>query len=97
MYTAKSKSPLAIAILSILFSSTTNAATEAVERVTPESEKMEVIVVNADFSNISLDKMPSSVTVIDAQQLEDEGAQHFEDVLNSIANFNWSGGSSRPK
>lgn len=68
-----------------------------IERSTPASEKMEVIVVNADFSGLNLEKMPSSVTVIDAQQLEDEGAQHFEDVLSSIANFNWSGGSSRPK
>ncbi|MDB9801245.1 TonB-dependent receptor [Flavobacteriaceae bacterium] len=41
--------------------------------------------------------MPSSVTIIDQQQIEDEGAQHFEDILNSIANLNWSGGSSRPK
>ncbi|QIR14294.1 TonB-dependent receptor [Shewanella aestuarii] len=97
MYSVKPKSPLAIAILSILSTTGVYAATESVERVAPEAEKMEVIVVNADFSNISLDKMPSSVTVIDAQQLEDEGAQHFEDVLNSIANFNWSGGSSRPK
>jgi iron complex outermembrane receptor protein len=68
-----------------------------IERSTLASEKMEVIVVNADFSGLNLEKMPSSVTVIDAQQLEDEGAQHFEDVLSSIANFNWSGGSSRPK
>ncbi|GAA0784455.1 MULTISPECIES: TonB-dependent receptor [Pseudomonadati] len=91
------KSPLAFAILTALYAGNLMAATESVERVAPESEKMEVIVVNADFSHVSLDKMPSSVTVIDAQQLADEGAQHFEDVLNSIANFNWSGGSSRPK
>ncbi|WP_434931591.1 TonB-dependent receptor [Shewanella sp. HL-SH5] len=91
------KSSLALAVLTALYATNGLAATESIERIAPESEKMEVIVVNADFSNISLDKMPSSVTVIDAQQLEDEGAQHFEDVLNSIANFNWSGGSSRPK
>ncbi|MCW3171739.1 TonB-dependent receptor [Shewanella subflava] len=91
------KSPLTLAVLSALYAGNLLAATESIERVAPESEKMEVIVVNADFSHVSLDKMPSSVTVIDAQQLADEGAQHFEDVLNSIANFNWSGGSSRPK
>ncbi|MCT7943273.1 TonB-dependent receptor [Shewanella holmiensis] len=91
------KTPLALAVMSALYAGNLMAATESVERVAPESEKMEVIVVNADFSHVSLDKMPSSVTVIDAQQLADEGAQHFEDVLNSIANFNWSGGSSRPK
>ncbi|MBB1477264.1 TonB-dependent receptor [Shewanella sp. SG41-3] len=89
--------PIALAVITAISSPIAMAKTADVERVTPEYEKMEVIVVNADFSNISLEKMPSSVTVIDAQQLEDEGAQHFEDVLNSIANFNWSGGSSRPK
>ncbi|MDO6774277.1 TonB-dependent receptor [Shewanella sp. 10N.286.52.C2] len=96
MSVIKSKSPLAIAILAVLSTSVV-AQTENVERVAPAAEKMEVIVVNADFSNIALEKVPSSVTVIDSQQLQDEGAQHFEDVLNSIANFNWSGGSSRPK
>ncbi|MCL1144297.1 TonB-dependent receptor [Shewanella gaetbuli] len=92
-----SSSTIALAISSVLYASSASAANELVTTETPETEKMEVIVVNADFSNISLDKMPSSVTVIDAQQIEDEGAQHFEDILNGIANFNWSGGSSRPK
>ncbi|WP_445945801.1 TonB-dependent receptor [Shewanella sp.] len=90
------KSTLTLAIMAVL-SAPAAAKTADIERRAADSEKMEVIVVNADFSGINLDKMPSSVTVIDAQQLEDEGAQHFEDVLNSIANFNWSGGSSRPK
>lgn len=54
-------------------------------------------MVTSDFRGSTLDKMPSSITIINQQQIEDEGAQHFEDVLNSIANFNWSGGSSRPK
>ncbi|GIU07823.1 TonB-dependent receptor [Shewanella sp. MBTL60-112-B2] len=55
------------------------------------------MVVTSDFRGSALEKMPSSVTIIDQQQIEDEGAQHFEDILNNIANFNWSGGSSRPK
>ncbi|ABE55601.1 TonB-dependent receptor [Shewanella denitrificans OS217] len=90
------KSTLTLAIMAALTVPAV-ATTADIERRALDGDKMEVIVVNADFSGINLDKMPSSVTVIDAQQLEDEGAQHFEDVLNSIANFNWSGGSSRPK
>ena len=90
------KSTLTLAIMAAL-TVPAIATTADIERRALDGDKMEVIVVNADFSGINLDKMPSSVTVIDAQQLEDEGAQHFEDVLNSIANFNWSGGSSRPK
>ncbi|MCE9678929.1 TonB-dependent receptor [Shewanella sp. AS1] len=60
-------------------------------------DKMEVMVVTSDFRQSAVDKMPSSISVIDQQQIQDEGAGHFEDLLNSIANFNWSGGSSRAK
>lgn len=58
---------------------------------------MEVMLVTADFRGLAVEKIPSSITVIDAQKLEDEGAQHFEDILGSVANFNWSGGTSRPR
>ncbi|MCL1057945.1 TonB-dependent receptor [Shewanella gelidimarina] len=86
-------SPVAIAVMAALVSSPTFANTDSKTLV----DEMEVMVVTSDFRGTTLDKMPSSVTVIDQQQIEDEGAQHFEDILNSIANFNWSGGSSRPK
>lgn len=86
-------SPVALAVMSALIS---QPALSETRTDTPHDE-MEVMVVTSDFRGTSLEKMPSSVTVIDQQQIEDEGAQHFEDVLNSIANFNWSGGSSRPK
>ncbi|NKF50469.1 TonB-dependent receptor [Shewanella sp. WXL01] len=87
----KKKSSLALAIIASF-----HANADQIE-VAPADEAMEVIVVNADFNQINIERMPSSVTVIGEQQIKDEGAQHFEDVLNSIANFNWSGGSSRPR
>jgi len=97
--TLKRVSPVALAISTALSTALTSgyafSAEPANEPTT--SDDMEVIVVTSDFRGASLDKMPSSITVIDQQQIEDEGAQHFEEVLNSIANFNWSGGSSRPK
>lgn len=86
-------SPVALAVMSALISQPAQSETT----IDTATDDMEVMVVTSDFRGTSLDKMPSSVTVIDQQQIEDEGAQHFEDVLNSIANFNWSGGSSRPK
>lgn len=58
---------------------------------------IERITIHADFRSSSLIEVPASVSVIDAMQLEDEGARHFEDVLNSIANLNWSGATSRPR
>ncbi|MCL1049254.1 TonB-dependent receptor [Shewanella abyssi] len=93
MLNLKVYSPVAVAVMAALVSSPTFANTDS---ETPVDE-MEVMVVTSDFRGSSLEKIPSSVTVIDQQQIEDQGAQHFEDILNSIANFNWSGGSSRPK
>ncbi|WP_446445192.1 TonB-dependent receptor [Shewanella sp. 1180_01] len=89
------RAPLALAIVAAL-STSAFAQTDAIDKPDPSTE-MEVMVVTADFRSSSLEKMPSSITVIDSQKIQDESAQHFEDVLNSIANFNWSGGSSRPK
>ncbi|QDF75544.1 MULTISPECIES: TonB-dependent receptor [Shewanella] len=92
MFTLKSYSPVALAVAAALTQTTVFASDMPVT-----TDEMEVIVVTSDFRQSSLDKVPSSISVIDQQQIEDEGAQHFEDVLNSIANFNWSGGSSRAK
>ena len=89
------RTPLALAVSAAL-SASAWAQTDAIDKPDPNND-MEIMVVTADFRSASLEKMPSSITVIDAQQIQDESAQHFEDVMNSIANFNWSGGSSRPK
>lgn len=89
------RAPLALAIAAAL-STPVFAQTDAIDKPDPSTE-MEVMVVTADFRSSSLEKIPSSITVIDSQKIQDESAQHFEDLLNSIANFNWSGGSSRPK
>ncbi|RLV58493.1 TonB-dependent receptor [Parashewanella curva] len=64
---------------------------------TNQNDDIEVIKVTADFRQHDLLTLPASATIIDAKQLEDEGDHHFEDVLNSIANFNWSGATSRPR
>ncbi|WP_372870394.1 TonB-dependent receptor [Shewanella sp.] len=82
--------PVALAVASVM--SPAAFANEA-----DSDEPIEVMLVTADFRGLAIEKIPSSVTVIDAQQLEDEGAQHFEDILGAVANFNWSGGTSRPR
>ena len=89
------RAPSALAI-AVALSTPAFAQTDALDKPDPDKD-MEIMVVTADFRGASLEKMPSSITVIDAQKIQDESAQHFEDLLNSIANVNWSGGSSRPK
>lgn len=92
MFNYKSYSPVALAVIAAV-----SAPNSFAQSTTPLNDDIEVMVVTSDFRGSALEKMPSSVTVIDQQQIEDQGAQHFEDILNTIANFNWSGGSSRPK
>ncbi|WP_028766964.1 TonB-dependent receptor [Shewanella fidelis] len=92
MFNYKSYSPVALAVIAAV-----SAPNAFAQSSTPLNDEIEVMVVTSDFRGSALEKMPSSVTVIDQQQIEDQGAQHFEDILNTIANFNWSGGSSRPK
>ncbi|MDN3638666.1 TonB-dependent receptor [Simiduia curdlanivorans] len=62
-----------------------------------QAPALEEILVSADFRAIAVTDIPASITVIDQQTLQDESARHFEDILNSIANLNWSGATSRPR
>lgn len=73
------------------------AASSLISVHAEETTEIERIVVHADFRSSELAQVPASVSVIDSMQLEDEGARHFEDVINGIANLNWAGGSSRPR
>lgn len=58
---------------------------------------LEEVTVTAEFRDTVWQQVPSSITVIDQQAMRDESARHFEDVLNSVANLNWSGATSRPR
>ncbi|WP_299011445.1 TonB-dependent receptor [uncultured Shewanella sp.] len=89
-------SPIAFFVAAVAAPYSAFADTDEPSSSTPD-EDMEVMVVTSDFRGAKLEDVPASVTVIDQQQMQDEGAQHFEDILNSVANLNWSGGSSRPK
>ncbi|BFM10547.1 TonB-dependent receptor [Simiduia litorea] len=62
-----------------------------------QAPEFEEVLVTADFREVAIADIPTSITVIDQQTLQDESARHFEDILNSIANLNWSGATSRPR
>ncbi|MCL1039706.1 TonB-dependent receptor [Shewanella submarina] len=62
-----------------------------------ERQPMETLMVTADFRATEIDKVPASISVIGKQQLEDDGGENFQDILNAIPNINWSGGSSRAR
>ncbi|MCF1439983.1 MAG: TonB-dependent receptor plug domain-containing protein, partial [Shewanella sp.] len=60
-------------------------------------DAMETLVVTADFRATEIDRVPASISVVGQQQLEDDGGENFQDILNAIPNLNWSGGSSRAR
>lgn len=55
------------------------------------------ILVTGEFRETDLDKLPASVSVIGADEIEARGAHHLEDVLGAAANVNIAGGSSRSR
>ncbi len=87
------KSPIALAIFTSMFASNTLAA----ETQTNATTDIEQITVTSSFKNQSLAQVPTSVAIIGQQQINDQAIQHFEELINGVANLNFSGGTSRPK
>jgi len=55
------------------------------------------IVVRAGLKEESHQRSTNSVTVIDAATIKRADGSHFQDVMESIPNFNAAGGTSRPR
>jgi len=60
-------------------------------------EAMDEIVVKADFRGRSASELPASITVLDAKQIRALAVQHFEEIINTIPNLNWSGDGNRAR
>lgn len=78
---------LSAALTASLFAQDNN---EAVYQLPP-------VVVTGELWQSELQKTTASVTVLNETALENNGVQHFEDVINSIPNLTWTGGTSRPR
>ncbi|MFU8848077.1 MAG: TonB-dependent receptor [Opitutales bacterium] len=78
---------LSTALTASLFAQNKN---EAVYELAP-------VIVTGDLWQSELQKTTASVTVLDEAVLDNNGVQHFEDVINSIPNLTWTGGTSRPR
>ena len=55
------------------------------------------VVVTGLLWESELQSTTASVSAIGSQLIQRSGAQHFEDIINTIPNLTWSGGSSRPR
>lgn len=58
---------------------------------------VEEIIVTGEFRDTALDDLPASITVINAQDIEERAARHLDEVLTLAPNVNTSGGSSRSR
>jgi len=58
---------------------------------------LEEIVVTAAFRETSIDQLPTSVTVLDREQLRETTQQHFEEAIRQVPNLNLSGEGSRAR
>jgi len=55
------------------------------------------IIVTADFRERPAAELPSSITIIDAEFIEEAAVQHFEELINVVPNLNWSGDGHRAR
>jgi iron complex outermembrane recepter protein len=62
-----------------------------------EEAVLEEVIVTSTWRQQSLSEAPASITILNDQTLRDAGRQHFEDVLSSVPNLHWAGGTSRPR
>lgn len=60
-------------------------------------EKIEEILVTAEFRDPTLQSITKSVTVLDESIIKARGATHLEESLNMIPNLNFASGTSRAR
>ena len=67
-------------------------------QISPEARpELEEVVVTAALADTRLEDMPASVTVLRPDVLAAAGTSHFGDVLGSVPNLSFAGGTSRPR
>jgi len=62
-----------------------------------ENSVLDEIIVTADFRSRAVDSMPAAITVLDSQQIGERAVQHFEELISSMPNLNWSGDGNRAR
>lgn len=94
--------PIAVKLAGLLLATCICAESETPEPDVPTDTDEEILVlepviVTGYLWESELQSVAGSVSVLDERQLQLNGRQHFEDVINTIPNVTWTGGSSRPR
>ncbi|NHO66426.1 TonB-dependent receptor [Aestuariicella hydrocarbonica] len=61
------------------------------------SNDLPIVNVTADFRDAKVTEIPSSLTVISEQVIEQRSALHLEEILNLAPNVNYASGASRAR
>lgn len=80
------KHPLAVAVL--LSIPTLQAAGQS---------ELEEVVVSADYRETSLMQSVGSISVVGQETISERGAQHLEEILNTVPNVTWASAASRSR
>ncbi|MFK8053882.1 MAG: TonB-dependent receptor [Woeseiaceae bacterium] len=83
------KSIVATFVAFLLLSSSSLAASD--------EDRLDEIVVSADYQGRILTDVPSSITALDKATIEEAAQTHFEELVSLIPNLNWAGGSNRAR
>lgn len=62
-----------------------------------EEEGVDEIVVTADYRGRPATEIPASVSILNAAEISETAIQHFEELIGSLPNLNWSGDGHRAK
>jgi iron complex outermembrane receptor protein len=65
--------------------------------VVAAEDLLEEIVVTADYRERTLAELPLSISIIDAETINGNAIQHFEELTTIVPNMNWSGDGHRAR
>jgi outer membrane receptor protein involved in Fe transport len=61
------------------------------------TDTLEEIVVTASFRDRPATEVPASLTLLDANAVQELAVQHFEELIGVVPNLNWSGDGHRAR
>lgn len=60
-------------------------------------EPLSEVIVSADALSSSQGDLPASVTVVQQKEASEAAQSHFADMIDTIPNLSWAGGTNRPR
>lgn len=65
--------------------------------VCAQDQQIEEITVTGDYRGRSLAEIPASISILDQRTISETAVQHFEELIGTLANLNWSGDGHRAR